>query len=120
MAPPGRLSEPSRSFVRPGRGGIFQGYGNHMVNAEGVRISADSIPKAGDCLRLLRNRLGLTTRKVAEVSREVPAKQGNSEYAISHARRVQIEKQASIPSVYKLFSLSSIYGVTLDELMATY
>jgi hypothetical protein len=50
----------------------------------------------------------------------VAARQGNSEYAISHARLVQIEKQASIPSVYKLFTLSSIYGLPMDELIATY
>jgi transcriptional regulator with XRE-family HTH domain len=91
-----------------------------MTNAEGVRVSAESTPKAGDCLRRLRNRLGLTTRKVAEFSREVAAKQGSNEYAISHARLVQIEKQASIPSVYKLFTLSSIYGVPIDEVIATY
>jgi transcriptional regulator with XRE-family HTH domain len=91
-----------------------------IANNEGVKVPADSIPKAGDCLRRLRNRLGLTTRKVAEFSREVAAKQGSNEYAISHARLVQIEKQASIPSIYKLFTLSSIYGVPLDELIATY
>jgi transcriptional regulator with XRE-family HTH domain len=91
-----------------------------MTNAEAARVSADGTPTAGDCLRRLRNRLGLTTRKVAEFSREVAAKQGNSEYAISHARLVQIEKQASIPSVYKLFTLGSIYGVPMDELITTY
>jgi transcriptional regulator with XRE-family HTH domain len=85
-----------------------------------MKAVAEGLPKAGDCLRRLRNRVGLTTRKVAEFSREVAAKQGNNEYAISHARLVQIEKQASIPSVYKLFTLSSIYGVPIDELIATY
>jgi transcriptional regulator with XRE-family HTH domain len=91
-----------------------------MANTEGMKPMAESIPRAGDCLRRLRNRLGLTTRRVAEFSREVAAKQGNNEYAISHARLVQIEKQASIPSVYKLFTLSCIYGVPVDELIAAY
>src|SRR5260370_30458010 len=115
MAPGSRVTSSSRRKKTSKTSGFY-----HMANTEGTKARADSIPKRGDCLRRLRNRLGLTTRRVAEFSREVAAKQGSGEYAISHARLVQIEKQASIPSVHKLFTLSSIYGVPVNELMATY
>jgi transcriptional regulator with XRE-family HTH domain len=65
-------------------------------------------------------RLGLSTRKVAEFSRKVAAEQGSSEFSISHARLVQIENEQSIPSIHKLFTLSCVYGVGVQELFAIY
>jgi transcriptional regulator with XRE-family HTH domain len=65
-------------------------------------------------------RLGLTTRKVAELSRAVALEQSNEEFSISHARLVQIENEESIPSIYKLFTLSSIYGVSIQDLLSIY
>jgi transcriptional regulator with XRE-family HTH domain len=85
-----------------------------------AREAADPSSQPGDRLRRLRNRLGLSTRKVAECSREVARRQGSAEFAISHARMVQIENGGSAPSIYKLFSLSAIYGVAVGELLSFY
>jgi transcriptional regulator with XRE-family HTH domain len=68
----------------------------------------------------LRVRLGFSTRNVAELSRRVALDRGNPEYSISHARLVQIENQESMPGIHKLFSLSAIYGVPIDELISIY
>src|SRR5947207_12170026 len=76
--------------------------------------------KPGDSLRRLRMRLGLSTRRVAELSRTVATEQGSSDFSISHARLVQIENDDSIPSIHKLFTLSSVYGVSVQELFSVY
>jgi transcriptional regulator with XRE-family HTH domain len=64
--------------------------------------------RAGESLRLFRSRAGLTTREVAEFSQRIAQREGNDELSISHARMIQIENDASTPSVHKLFSLSII------------
>lgn len=74
----------------------------------------------GDSLRRLRLRLGLTTRKVAEQSRTIARERGSKEFALSHARLVQIENERSSPSIQKIFSLSVIYGVAIVDLLGLY
>ena len=68
----------------------------------------------------MRERARLTTRRVAELSHEFAAAEANPEYAISHARMVQIENGDSTPSIYKLLSLSAIYGRSFDDLASLY
>jgi transcriptional regulator with XRE-family HTH domain len=75
---------------------------------------------AGVRLRAARLRLGLTTRDVATFSRRIAHEEGNTEYALSHARLVQIEQGTSTPSIYKLFSLSAAYGVPIKKLLSLY
>jgi transcriptional regulator with XRE-family HTH domain len=76
--------------------------------------------RGGDALRRLRKRAGLTTRQAAEYSQRIAVAEGTEEFSISHARLIQIENGKSPPSLYKLFSLSAIYGVSLNELQALY
>jgi len=76
--------------------------------------------RPGDNLRRIRIRLGLSTRRVADLSRRVAEAQGNGEFSISHARLVQIENEESVPSLYKLFTLSSVYGVPVQALLSAF
>src|SRR5579871_4911783 len=76
--------------------------------------------RAGERLRQIRTRLGLTTRDVAELSRKIATDQVNDEFSVSHARLIQIENDESTPSVYKLFTLSAIYGQPFTELVSLY
>jgi transcriptional regulator with XRE-family HTH domain len=71
-------------------------------------------------LKRIRVRLGLTTRNVADLSRSVAVDRHSDEYLISHSRLVQIENDNSIPSVFKLFTLSSIYGTPVNVLLGSY
>ena len=87
--------------------------------ANGENISWPAV-QPGDTLRRLRVRSGLSTRQVAALSRVVARNQGNNEFSISHARLVQVENEDSVPSIQKLFTLSSIYGVSAQELFAAY
>jgi transcriptional regulator with XRE-family HTH domain len=76
--------------------------------------------RAGTRLKMIRLRLGLTTRQVAEMSRQIAKAEQHAEAALSHARLVQIENGTSTPSVYKLFALSAIYGLSLTDLLSFY
>lgn len=75
---------------------------------------------AGARLRALRLRLGLTTRDVANLSHRIASEEGRSEFELSHARLVQIEVGQSAPSIYKLFTLSAVYGTRVSDLLAYY
>ena len=56
---------------------------------------------------------GRASRKIAERS-------GNEEYYISDAWLTQLENTNSVPSIYKLFSLSVIYRSTFADLLAIF
>lgn len=76
--------------------------------------------RAGERLKQLRSRLGLTTREVAELSRKIALAEGNDEFSVSHARLIQIENDESTPSIYKLFTLSAVYGRPFTDLVSFY
>jgi len=82
--------------------------------------SSAGTPRAGIGLKRLRTKAGLTTREVAELSQKIAAAEGNEEYAVSHARMIQIENGESTPSVYKLFTLSAIYGASFNAMVSLY
>lgn len=73
--------------------------------------------RAGDQLRDLRARVGITTREVEEQSRKLAESEDNSEFYISNAWLTQLENTQSSPSIYKLFSLSVIYRIKFNGLL---
>jgi transcriptional regulator with XRE-family HTH domain len=75
---------------------------------------------AGERLRKLRIRLGITTREIESLSRKIAEKEGNEEFIVSHARLTQIENGVSTPSLFKIFSLSAIYGMAVSDLTSYY
>lgn len=81
---------------------------------------SNSAEKAGDRLRRLRIQLGITARAVEQMSRQIALEHGNDEFIISHGRVIQVENNESTPSIYKLCSLSAIYGVSLNELVSMF
>jgi transcriptional regulator with XRE-family HTH domain len=72
---------------------------------------------AGDQLKEIRSRLSITTRDVAELSLRIAEEEGNEEFQISNAWLTQIENSDSIPSIYKLYSLSVIYHLKFGDLL---
>ncbi len=76
--------------------------------------------RAGEQLKELRCRLGISTREVEEYSRTLAGLQGNAEFCISNAWITQIENTPSTPSIYKLFSLSVIYRTKFTDLLLLY
>ena len=71
-------------------------------------------------LREIRNRLGITTREVEEFSRTIAEDSQNEEFYISNAWLTQLENKKSVPSTYKLYSLSVIYRTKFNDLLAVF
>jgi hypothetical protein len=59
-------------------------------------------------LKEIRSRLGITTPEVAEFSQKIAEAEGNPEFHISNAWLTQVENSDSVPSIFKLYTLSSI------------
>jgi transcriptional regulator with XRE-family HTH domain len=76
--------------------------------------------RPGDQLRELRNRLGVTTREVEEFSRTIAEDRQNEEFYISNAWLTQLENKNSVPSIYKLYSLSVIYRTKFNDLLTVF
>jgi transcriptional regulator with XRE-family HTH domain len=68
-------------------------------------------------LKNIRARLGITTREVSEMSEQIATRERNPEYHISNAWLTQIENSDSVPSIFKLYSLSAVYRVKFTELL---
>ena len=77
-------------------------------------------PRAGEQLRDLRLRIGMTTRDVQDLSQRIIDSEGNEEFYISNGWLTQIENSESVPSIYKLYSLSVIYHVKFGDLLQLY
>ena len=76
--------------------------------------------RAGEHLKEIRTRLGITTREVEEKSRRIAEAEGNKEFYISNARLTQAENKRSTPSIYKLCILSIIYRAKFTDLLLLY
>ncbi|MGB0034849.1 MAG: helix-turn-helix transcriptional regulator [Candidatus Acidiferrales bacterium] len=76
--------------------------------------------RAGEQLKELRNRLGITTREVEDLSRKISEDRNNDEFYISNAWLTQLENKTSVPSIYKLFSLSVIYRTKFADLLGVF
>jgi transcriptional regulator with XRE-family HTH domain len=73
---------------------------------------------AGERLKELRVRLGLTTRDVEAKSQQIADEKHNREYYLSHAWLTDIENGKFTPSIYKFYSLSAIYHRSFVELLS--
>lgn len=75
----------------------------------------------GGRLKEIRTRLGITTREVALFSKVIADAEGNSEFLVSSPWLTQIENDKSaLPSIYKLFTVASIYGLSYAQVLALY
>jgi transcriptional regulator with XRE-family HTH domain len=63
----------------------------------------------GKWLKVLRVRLGLSTRDVQEISRKMATDQENHEFYVSHNWVTDIEKGKFRPGMFKIYALSAIY-----------
>ena len=79
-----------------------------------------SMLRAGEELKELRLRLGITTREVTDLSQKVVDSEGNEEFRVSNAWLSEIENSGSVPSIYKLYALSVIYHVKFADLLQLY
>jgi len=74
----------------------------------------------GEHLKDLRSRLGITLREVEEQSQKIADQLGNPEFMVSNHWLTRLENTDSVPSIYKLFSLSAIYHTGFSELLSLF
>ena len=75
---------------------------------------------AGQNLRMVRERLGLTMRDVETASTNIALRHKSEEFAIPPSRLSDIETKGVVPSIYRLYSLSVIYRLDAREILALY
>ena len=90
-----------------------------ILSPAGLRRLADEgvAVRPGEQLKERRSRLGITTRDVTEKSQRIAEAEGNDEFCISNAWLTQIENTDATPSIYKLYSISTIYHVKFTDLL---
>jgi transcriptional regulator with XRE-family HTH domain len=74
----------------------------------------------GQKLRRHRERLGLRVRDVEQASLKIAEKYHNDEFEVLINRLSEIENRNLLPSVYKLYSLSTIYRLDFKQVMEWY
>ena len=75
---------------------------------------------AGQQLRSLRERLGITVRHVEEASRRIADATSDKRYRLTNGWLVQLEKRVSPPNIHHLFALGATYRVHFFELLRFY
>ncbi len=80
----------------------------------------NGIYQAGQRLRQIREELGLTLKEVEKLSRCLAEEMQNMDYLITAGCVSQVEDNNSLPSFYKLATLSFIYKLTLTEVFDIY
>jgi transcriptional regulator with XRE-family HTH domain len=94
---------------------------SHMASP-GVAGKAQIISseEAGQRLRRARERMRLKFREVELASQRIADRHGNEEYAIGLSRLSEIENRGAVPSIFRIYSLSTIYRLDLHEVLSWY
>jgi len=75
---------------------------------------------AGEKLKRVRDRLSLTIRDVEEASRKIAGRHQNDEFVVGLSRLSEIENKGTVPTIYRLYSLCSIYRLDPLEVLEWY
>lgn len=75
---------------------------------------------AGQTLKVLRGKLGLTMRDVEAASARIAQRRGNDEFFIPLSRLSDFETKGIVPSIFRVYSLSIIYRLDMRELLSWY
>ncbi|MBZ2184062.1 MAG: hypothetical protein K7J46_05070 [Bryobacter sp.] len=62
----------------------------------------------------------MTFRAVADASQRIAEKRGNEEYSIGLSRLSEIENNGTLPTIYRLYALSTIYRLDFLEVLSWY
>ncbi len=74
----------------------------------------------GQRLKRTRERLNLRYRDVEDASGQIADRQKNDEFCIALSRLSDIENKGTVPSIYRLYSLCTIYRLDLTEVLEWY
>src|SRR6266496_1512480 len=79
-----------------------------------------SMEEAGQKLKRARERLNLRYRDVEEASNQIAARHSNDEFSIALSRLADIENKGTVPTIYRLYALCSIYRLDINEVLEWY
>jgi len=71
-------------------------------------------------MKKIREKLLLKYRDVSEASQRIAKQNGNVEFAIGLSRLADIENKGTVPSIYRLYSLGTIYGMDFNEMLSLF
>jgi len=77
-------------------------------------------PTPAERPRARRLALGLTLRDVHEASIALAEKYGNREFTLPASRLHEFEVKGIVPSIFRLYTLSWVYGRKIGELLRWY
>jgi transcriptional regulator with XRE-family HTH domain len=78
------------------------------------------VQNPGHHLRKLREQLGLTLRDVEAAASSIAARHNDGEFALTLSRISDIETKGVVPSIYRVYSLATIYRQDLYEVLSWY
>ena len=76
--------------------------------------------RAGERLRRVRERLGLTYRDVEDASQKLAERLNNPEYAVALSRLADIENKGTVPSIFRIYTLCAIYRLNYEDVLGWY
>jgi len=79
-----------------------------------------SMEEAGQKLKRARERLNLRYRDVEEASNQIATRHNNDEFVIALSRLSDIENKGTVPTIYRLYSLCTIYRLDVNEVLDWY
>lgn len=74
----------------------------------------------GQRLKHARERLDLRYRDVEAASNQIATKHNNAEFVINISRLSDIENRGTVPTIFRLYSLCTIYRLDLHEVLEWY
>lgn len=76
--------------------------------------------RPGEKLRQARERLKLTYRDVVEASQLIADRRGSEEFSIALSRLADIENKGTLPTIYRIYTLSAVYRLDWREVLQWY
>src|SRR5688500_14181111 len=76
--------------------------------------------EAGHKLKRRREELNLRYRDVEEASQRIAERRKSDEYAIALSRLADIENRGIVPSIFRIYSLSTIYRLDFLDVLEWY
>lgn len=76
--------------------------------------------EAGQKLKRTRERLNLRYRDVEQASQKIAERHKNDEFTVALSRLADIENKGTVPSIFRLYTLCTIYRLDFQEVLEWY
>jgi transcriptional regulator with XRE-family HTH domain len=97
-------------------GGAFAMRAVHQTS----RLAPNRRRGPGERLRALRLVLGMSLREVHQASIALSKRLRNSEFLLPASRLHEFETRSVVPSIHRLYTLASVYGYEITDLLGWY